>query len=33
LAAVMRKLLTAAWTLVRNPATYDGSLLFPAQEG
>lgn len=28
LAAVMRKLLTAAWALVRNPAQYDGSKLF-----
>jgi transposase len=28
LAAVMRKLLTAAWALVRHPAQYDGSKLF-----
>lgn len=32
LAAVMRKLLTAAWALVRNPAPYDGSKLFAAME-
>ena len=28
IAALMRKLLTAAWALMRNPGTYDGSLLF-----
>lgn len=28
LAAVMRKLLTAAWALVRNPAPYDGTKLY-----
>ena len=28
LAAVMRKLLTAAWALIRNPAPYDGAKLF-----
>lgn len=33
LAAVMRKLLTAAWALVRNPAQYDGSKLFAAMKG
>lgn len=33
IAAVMRKLLTAAWALLRNPATYDGSKLFAAGEG
>lgn len=33
LAAVMRKLLTAAWALVRNPAPYDGSKLFAAMDG
>lgn len=33
LAAVMRKLLTAAWALVRNPAQYDGSKLFATLEG
>lgn len=33
LAAVMRKLLTAAWALVRNPAPYDGNKLFAAMEG
>lgn len=33
LAAVMRKLLTAAWALVRNPASYDGSKLFATAEG
>lgn len=33
LAAVMRKLLTAAWALVRNPAPYDGRKLFAAMEG
>ena len=33
LAAVMRKLLTAAWALVRKPAAYDGSKLFAAIEG
>lgn len=32
-AAVMRKLLTAVWALVRNPAKYDGSKLFAAAEG
>lgn len=32
-AAVMRKLLTAVWALVRNPAPYDGSKLFAAVEG
>lgn len=32
LAAVMRKLLTAAWALVRHPAPYDGAKLFAAQE-
>lgn len=32
LAAIMRKLLTAAWALVRNPAPYDGSKLFAAME-
>lgn len=32
-AAVMRKLLTAVWALVRNPAQYDGSKLFAAVEG
>lgn len=32
LAAVMRKLLTAAWALVRKPATYDGAKLFAAVE-
>lgn len=32
LAAVMRKLLTAAWALIRNPAPYDGAKLFAAQE-
>ncbi|MCK7592632.1 IS110 family transposase [Pseudomarimonas salicorniae] len=30
--AVMRKLLTAAWTLVKSPEKYDGSRLFPSQE-
>lgn len=30
--AVMRKLLTAAWALVRNPARYDGSKLFWSPE-
>lgn len=29
-AAVMRKLLTAVWALIRNPAQYDGSKLFTA---
>lgn len=33
IAAVMRKLLTAAWALLRKPATYDGSKLFAAGEG
>lgn len=28
LAAIMRKLLTAAWALVRNPAPYDGAKLY-----
>ena len=28
LAAVMRKLLTAAWALMRRPAAYDGARLF-----
>lgn len=32
-AAIMRKLLTAVWALVRNPAQYDGSKLFAAVEG
>ena len=32
LAAVMRKLLTAAWALIRNPAPYDGAKLFATQE-
>lgn len=32
-AAVMRKLLTAVWALIRNPARYDGSKLFAAMEG
>lgn len=32
LAAIMRKLLTVAWALVRNPAPYDGSKLFAAME-
>lgn len=32
-AAIMRKLLTAAWALVRSPAKYDGSKLFAAVEG
>lgn len=32
LAAVMRKLLTAAWVLVRNPASYDGAKLFAPME-
>lgn len=32
--AIMRKMLTAAWALVRNPADYDGSKLYLcAQEG
>lgn len=30
--AIMRKLLTAAWALVRNPAQYDGSKLFATLE-
>jgi transposase len=30
--AVMRKLLTAAWALVRNPAEYDGGKLFASLE-
>ncbi len=33
IAAIMRKLLTAAWALVRNPAPYDGAKLFAAVEG
>lgn len=33
IAAVMRKLLTAAWALVRHPARYDGSKLFAAVQG
>lgn len=33
LAAIMRKMLTAAWALVRKPASYDGSKLFAAMEG
>lgn len=33
IAAVMRKLLTAAWALVRNPAPYDGAKLFATVEG
>ena len=32
-AAVMRKLLTAVWALVRHPAPYDGSKLFATVEG
>lgn len=32
LAAVMRKLLTAAWALVRKPALYDGAKLFASVE-
>lgn len=32
-AAVMRKLLTAVWALVRNPARYDGSKLFAVVQG
>lgn len=32
-AAIMRKLLTAAWALIRNPARYDGSKLYAAQGG
>ena len=32
LAAIMRKLLTAAWHLVRNPAPYDGAKLFAQVE-
>lgn len=32
LAAIMRKLLTAAWHLVRNPAPYDGTKLFAQVE-
>ena len=31
IAAIMRKLLTAAWALMRNPGTYDGELLFAKQ--
>lgn len=31
--AVMRKLLTAAWAMIRNPATYDGSRLFTLPAG
>lgn len=31
--AVMRKLLTVAWALVRNPGVYDGSRLFATMEG
>jgi len=33
LCAVMRKLLTAAWSLSKSRATYDGSLLFARLEG
>ncbi len=33
IAAVMRKLLTAAWALIRCPGQYDGSKLFAAQGG
>ncbi len=33
IAAVMRKLLTVAWALVRNPGTYDGAKLFATVEG
>lgn len=33
IAAVMRKMLTAVWALVRTPATYDGARLYVAQEG
>lgn len=33
LAAVMRKLLTAAWALIRNPAAYDGAKLFAITAG
>ena len=32
-AAVMRKLLTAVWALIRTPARYDGSKLFATVEG
>jgi len=31
--AVMRKLLTAAWALIRNPGQYDGSRLYATQGG
>lgn len=33
LAAVMRKLLTAVWALIRNPQTYDGAKLFASAQG
>lgn len=33
LAAVMRKLLTAAWALVRHPTPYDGAKLYACREG
>jgi transposase len=33
LCAVMRKLLTAAWALMKNRSTYDGSRLYAALEG
>lgn len=33
LAAVMRKLLTAVWALIRNPRAYDGAKLFASAQG
>ena len=33
LAAVMRKLLTAVWALIRNPQAYDGAKLFASAQG
>lgn len=33
LAAVMRKLLTAVWALIRNPQAYDGAKLFTSAQG